>query len=245
MTHIEDLVHFAPVGAALLFDGAEQRRNGKQIVFHNVHAVDKMQHFGLRAARAVHHSVDGGAQFVEQALDNRRIGACGRQNQFASVQRRAFDLVGEFQAAAVNQFVGHGSVVTLGVFLRQIFCKHVVAGACQSVAAHTAVVFLLVGGLTERCKAHNHVARADVGVVDDVGAAHTAGHSAVDNDGAHQVAHVRRLAARQHNVDTHVAHRLAELFGTVDNRRDNLARHQLFVAADGGAQQDMVQRTHT
>lgn len=47
---VEDLVHFLPVGAALLLDCAEQRRNGEQVVLDDVDVLHKVQNLGLGAA---------------------------------------------------------------------------------------------------------------------------------------------------------------------------------------------------
>ena len=69
-------------------------------------------------------------------------------------------------------------VVRLGVFLGEIFGEDVVAGGGESIAPHTAVVLVLVGGLTEAGETDDDVARVDVGVVDDVGALHAAGDGA-------------------------------------------------------------------
>src|SRR5262249_24512451 len=63
--HIEHLVHFLPVGAALLVDDAEQRWYVKQIVLNNMEFVDEVQHFGLRAATAMHHAMDLRAELTK------------------------------------------------------------------------------------------------------------------------------------------------------------------------------------
>ena len=44
MSHIEYLVHFCPVCAALFLDGLEQRRNGEKVVFYYTDIFYEMQY---------------------------------------------------------------------------------------------------------------------------------------------------------------------------------------------------------
>ena len=93
VSHIEYLVHFAPVRIALLLDGPEQRRNGEKVVFDNAAVIsDKVQHFGLRTAGAVYHTVNFGTERIEQFLNHRRICTGGREHQLSGIQRTAFTL---------------------------------------------------------------------------------------------------------------------------------------------------------
>ena len=73
-------------------------------------------------------------------------------------------------------------------------------------------------------------------IVDHVGTPHAGGNGAVDNYGADKVAHIGGLAAGEDDVNPHLTHCLAELFGAVDNGRNDLARYQLLVASDGGGE---------
>ena len=153
--------------------------------------------------------------------------------------------VGEQLGAAEDHTVGQVAVVAHRVLLGVDMREHVVACRGETVGAHAAVVGGLVLGLAEAGEAHDDVAGLDAGIVHHVGAAHAGRHRAVHDDSAHQVAHVGSLATGEHYVDTHVAHRLTELLCAVDDGRDNLAGHQLFVAADGGAEQDVVESADT
>ena len=114
----------------------------------------------------------------------------------------------------------------------------------QSVAAHAAVVFLFIRGLAITCETHDDVARADVGVVYHVAALHAAGHGRVHDDGAHQVAHVGRLAARGIDAHAHPAQFGQQLVRAVDDGGDDLARHQQLVAPDGAGHEDVIHRAH-
>ena len=59
MTHVEHLVHLGPIGAALLMNGLEERRNREKIVFDDADVVaDKMKNLGLSSTRAVYHSMN-------------------------------------------------------------------------------------------------------------------------------------------------------------------------------------------
>ena len=66
VSHIEYLVHFAPVRIALFLDSPEQWRNREKVVFDNAAIVAyKVQNFGLSAAGAVYHTVNFGTERVE------------------------------------------------------------------------------------------------------------------------------------------------------------------------------------
>ena len=245
VTHVEYLVHLGPVGSALFLDGTEQGRNGEHVVlYHAAVVIDEMQHFGLRASGTVDHAVDLGTHEIQQFLDNGRISAGGGKYQFAGSNGSTFYGIIEFVASAVHQFFGHGVVVGLGVLLCKIFAKDVMACAGQSVAAHTAVVLLFIGGLSAAAESHNDIAGANVGVVNDIAALHTAGYSAVHNDGAYQVAHIGGLAASAIDADAHASHFFHQLVGSVDDGADNLTGNEHLVAADGAADKDVVHRTH-
>ena len=88
------------------------------------------------------------------------------------------------------------------------------------------------------------VARTNLRVVDDVAALHAAGHGAVYDDGAHQVAHVGRLAARGIDAHAHPAQFGQQFVRAVDDGRYDFARHQQLVAPDGAGHQNVVHRTH-
>ena len=59
-------------------------------------------------------------------------------------------------------------IETFWVFLSEILGENIVASRGESVAAHTAVVLLLVCSLTCGGKTYDNVARTDVGIVDDI-----------------------------------------------------------------------------
>ena len=60
-------------------------------------------------------------------------------------------------------------------------------------------------------------------VIDHVASAQSGCDGAVDDDRAHQIAHVGRLAARRAYLETLIAHLLKELFRAVDDGRDDFA----------------------
>ena len=77
MTHVEYLVHFLPVGLAMLLNEAEQWRNGKHVVLDNTAVVAyEVQNLGLCATGAMNHTMDFRTQFVKQTLDYRSVGTC-------------------------------------------------------------------------------------------------------------------------------------------------------------------------
>ena len=146
--------------------------------------------------------------------------------------------------AAIHQFFGNSMVVGLGITLCKVFAENVVAGRSEAVAAHSAVIFFFVGGLSETGETHDDITSADVGVIDDVGTPHTAGDGAINNDGAHEVAYVSRLAPRGVDADAHAAQLSQELVGAVDDGRDNLARDEHLVAPNGAADEDVIHGPH-
>ena len=203
-----------------------------------------MHDLGLGAARAVDHTVYARAHLVEQPFDDGGIGAGGREYQFAGVDTQFGNLVGQFQLSRIDQFVGYGIVVALGIFGGEVFGKYVVTGRGEPVAAHTAVVLFFIRGFAVGRESHDDVAGADMFVRYDIFPFHAAGHGAVDDDGSHQVAHVGRFAARTVSVHTQGAQFGQQLFGAVDDGRDNLARNQQFVAADGRRHEYVVGSSH-
>ena len=102
VTHIEYLVHLLPVCARALVDGAKQGWNGEHVVLHHLAViVDEVEYFGLGTACTMYHTMNLGAQLIEQAFDDGRIGAGGRENQLASVDGGTVDHIGELILAAV------------------------------------------------------------------------------------------------------------------------------------------------
>ena len=110
-------------------------------------------------------------------------------------------------------------------------------GRGQTVAAHAAVVLVFVGSLSERGETYDRAAGSDMRVIDHVASAQSGRDGAVDDDRAHQIAHVGRLAARRAYLETLIAHLLKELFRAVDDGRDDLAGDQVLVAPDRRRQQ--------
>ena len=244
VTHVEHLVHLGPVGAALLLDGAEEGRNGEHVVFDDTEAVDEMEYLRLGTACAMDHAVHEGTHLAEQLLDDRGVGAGGREYQMAGIDGSTFHGIRETESAGIDEVVGHGVVITLGVFLGQVLGEDIVAGTGETVAAHAAVVGLLVQCLSAGGEADDNVASTDVGVVDDVGAAHAAGDRAVHDDGAYEVAHVSRFAARGIDADTHGTQFGQQFIGAIDDGADDFARDEHLVAADGGGDEDVVRGSH-
>ena len=136
-------------------------------------------------------------------------------------------------SSGVNKLVGHIGIVALRIFLGKILGKHIVSGRSEAVAAHTAIVFALVGGLSRRSEAHNDIAALNVGIIDNIAALHTASDSAVHNDGAHQIAHVGGFAAGAVDVYTKFAKLGKEFFSAIDDGSNHLTGNKQLVAANG------------
>lgn len=50
MSHVEYLVHFFPIGAALFLDDFKEWRDREEVVLDNMEVVDEVENLGLRAA---------------------------------------------------------------------------------------------------------------------------------------------------------------------------------------------------
>ena len=244
VAHIEDLVHLLPVCTALLLDGAEEGRHREKIVLDDVDVLDEVHDLGLRTARAVNHTVDLRTELVEEFLDHGSVCARRAEYEFASVDGAALNGVGEFEATGVDEVVGNGGIVCLRVFLSEIFGEDIMTGGGETIAAHAAIVLLLVGCLTVGRKANDNVASLDIGVVYHILATHTASDGRIDNDGAHEVADIGSLAARGVNSDTHLAKFGEEFVGAIDDGRDDLTWHEHLVSADGAGDEDIVNGAH-
>ena len=145
VSHVEYLVHFLPVCARTIVNGTEQRRNGEHIVLDDAAVVvDEVEHLGLGTTCAMYHTMNLRTQLVEQALDDRRIGAGGGKDELASVDGRTVNHAIQLILAAIDEIVRHGVVEALRVFLGQILGEDIVAGGGQTIGAHTTVVALLV-----------------------------------------------------------------------------------------------------
>ena len=77
VAHVEDSVHFAPRCLRLLLDQFEQWRDGKEVVLDDFSFSGKVQHFGLRTSRAMHHTADVRTELLEDFRDDGCIGARG------------------------------------------------------------------------------------------------------------------------------------------------------------------------
>ena len=129
MSHVEHLVHLLPIRSAFFLYGTEQRGHGEHVVLDNATVVaHEIEHFGLRAAGAMHHSMYRRAKLVEHPADYRRVGTRRRKHELSGIHWRACYGVGKAVAAAINEFFGHGLIVTLGIFLSKILGKYIVSG---------------------------------------------------------------------------------------------------------------------
>ena len=128
VTHVEHLIHFTPVRAALLLNDAEEGRNWEEIVFDHALVVYEVHHLGLCTTRTVDHTVDLTTQLVQQHLDHRRIRTGRREHQFACINAQTGNLVGQLQSTLIDQFIGNGCIITFRIFLCQIFGKYIVTG---------------------------------------------------------------------------------------------------------------------
>ncbi len=114
----------------------------------------------------------------------------------------------------------------------------------KAVASHPAVVGILVCGLPERGESHNHIAGTYVGVVNHICAAHAACHGGVNDDSAHEVAHIGGLAAGAVNPHTERAEGFKQLLRAVDDGCDHLAGDKALVAPDCRRHKDIVGGSH-
>ena len=88
MAAVEDFIHLAPVGSALLCDDAEEGRNGEHIILDDTTVIaHEMKNFRLSTACAMDHTMDARSHLVEQATDDGSIGTSGRKDQTTDRQR--------------------------------------------------------------------------------------------------------------------------------------------------------------
>ena len=136
------------------------------------------------------------------------------------------------EPTAVNEVLGHCMIVGLGIFLRQILGENIMTSRSQTVGAHTTVVFLLVGGLSETCKTDDDIACSDIGIVDDIGALHSASDRGIDDDGACQVADISCLATCSIDTNTHLTQFGHQFVVAIDDGTNDFARDEHLVAPD-------------
>ena len=244
MAHVEYLVHLFPVSAGAVMDGLEERRYREHVVLHDLAVVtNEMQHLRLGATGAVDHSVDLRTQLVEELLDDGGIGTCRGEDELAGIDGDAVDSVGEFVLTTVDEVVGDSMVIALGIFCGKVFGKDIMTGTRQTVAAHAAIIAVLVGSLTGGGEADDDITGTDVGIIDDILTLHTAGNGGVDDDRTYEVADISRLTASWPDADAHATELGEELIGAVDDGRDDFSRDKHLVTADGGGDEDVIHGT--
>lgn len=136
-------------------------------------------------------------------------------------------------------------VKALGIFLSKILGEDIMTCGGQTIAAHTAIITLLIGCLSSAGESYDDIPRTNIGIVDNITAFHTAGDGRVDDDGADKVAHVCRLTTSRINANPHLTQFGKQLIRTVDDGRDDLTGHQHLITSDGTADKDIVDGTHT
>ena len=92
---------------------------------------------------------------------------------------------------------------------------------------------MLIGGLTGGAKSYDDIAGANVGIVDDILAFHSARDGRVDDDGTYQVTDICSFTTRGPDADTHAAQFSKQFVGAIDNSTDNFTWDQHFVATNG------------
>ena len=155
MPHVEDFVHFVPIGARGCLNHAEERGQRQHVVLHDVQLVNEMQYLGLGTATAMDDAVDLLTEVLQNRDHQRGVGAGGREDEFTYINTWDFGGVGEFVGTGIDQVIRDAMVVALVVFLGQIMVQHVVARRGKAVAAHAAVVAVLVGGLSVGSEGHD------------------------------------------------------------------------------------------
>ena len=106
------------------------------------------------------------------------------------------------------------------------------AGTCQTVAAHTSVIFFFIGSLSVRSKAYNDISRTDIGIVNNVRAFHAAGYGRVYDNSTNQVADISSLATGSIYTYTHFTEFSQQFVCSVDDSGDYFAGNQQFIASD-------------
>ena len=124
-------------------------------------------------------------------------------------------------------------VIALWIFLSQILCEDIVAGTCQSVAAHATIVLMLISSLPRGTETHNDITRTDVGIVDDILALHAASDSGVNDDGTYQIADICSFTTGCIYAYTHFTEFGQQFICSVDDGRNHFSWYKQLVTADG------------
>ena len=124
-------------------------------------------------------------------------------------------------------------VIGLRVFPGYVLAEYIVTGTGESVAAHAAVVLLLICSLAEGCKTNNHITRTDVCVVDNITAFHATGDGAVHDYGANQITYIGSLTACGVCAYTHIADFGQQFISAVYDGAYYASGNKIFVPSDG------------
>ena len=120
----------------------------------------------------MYHSVNFWTKLVQKLLDNRCIGTSGREHKLSCINWATFHGIFKLVLSTINQFFRHCMVIALRITFCQIFCKHIMPGAGQSIAAHASIILLFISSLSCRTKTNDYISRAYIGIVYDITSLH-------------------------------------------------------------------------
>ena len=192
----------------------------------------------------MYHTVNFRAKFIKQFLYYRCICTSWRENKFSGINWSTLNWVCQFITATIYEFVRNSLIKTLRIFLGKILCKNVMTSTCQSVTAHTAVIFLFVCSLPATAKTNDYIAWTNVCIVNDITSLHTASDCRIHDDSTNKVAHICSFTTCCINSDTHLAHFFKKFIRAIDNSRNHFAWNEHLVAADSRRNENIVDSSH-
>mmetsp|Transcript_81990 Transcript_81990/g.211280 ORF Transcript_81990/g.211280 Transcript_81990/m.211280 type:complete len:206 (+) Transcript_81990:597-1214(+) len=197
----------------------------------------EVKHLGLPATAAMHHAMHLCPVLRQNLRNHRGIRPSGRKEELAGRYRwhatAYFYRILQVQLAGVDQLRLEAGVVGLWELLVEALPEHVMAGGCEPVASHAAVVLALVRGLPCGGQANHDVAGRNPSVVYDITPLAPRGDGGVHDDCPHEVSDVSRLPACGDDVHAVGLEFREELLGAPDDRSNDLAWYRMLVAADG------------
>ena len=193
----------------------------------------------------MHHTMYRRTHPVQQHLNHRSIRASRTQNKLTRVNRRTLNHIIQPKPTRIHQILRHSRIIRLRIPLRQILREHIMTSRSQTITTHTTIILPLIRSLTTRRQTHNHIPNTNIRIINHIPTTHPARHRTIHNYRTNQIPHICRLTTRSIHPNTHTPKLSQQLIRTIDNRTDNLTRHQHLITPYRARHQYIIHRPHT
>ena len=118
-------------------------------------------------------------------------------------------------------------------------------GGSQSIAAHTAIIFFFISGLSMRGKSHNDISRTDIGIVDNICTFHAACHCTVYDNSADEITYIGCFTSGGIYAYSHFTKFGQQFVCSVNDGGNYFSGDKQLVTSDSRGYKNIVNGTHT